>query len=286
MAISHYSSPWRRFETRCPGTAVSKRRRLCQPLTPSLSLRMFACFASSQHEMAWNESTVIGTTGTYCDPDVVAGCDPRDQSSFWPPAPPGFSTEAVRVIGSIFTFLAIAASIGYYQTLLKSKQSKNLLPASATVLGSNLGLPFVLEIIGLLVHPFPFILSLGMSDPGLYLAFLLIPLLRCALLLRIVRYHSPLNSSNGRFIGALTNVEFDGSFILKTVLKERPVSVLIAALLATVLASAYAIHVIESIECSFYRSLGCPPLTMGDSLWLIIITGLTVGYGDVVAHTL
>jgi hypothetical protein len=236
--------------------------------------------------MAWNESTVVGTTGTYCDPDVTAACDPRDQAAFWPPATPGFSAEAVRVIGSVLTLLAISACVAYYQTLLKSKQSKNLLPASATVLGSSLGAPFVFELLGLLVHPFPFILSLGLADPGLYLAFLLIPLLRCVLLLRVVRYHSPLNSSNGRFIGALTNVEFDGSFILKTVLKERPVSVLLVALLAILMASAYAINVIESIECSFYRSLGCPPLTLADSLWLVVITGLTVGYGDVVAHTL
>ncbi|KAA0162154.1 hypothetical protein FNF31_03389 [Cafeteria roenbergensis] len=263
---------------------ILKRLRFWADVEAGMALAGLAA-SVLQHQMNWAASTAVGVTGIYCDPDASPGCDPRDQAAFWPPAAPSFSSEAVRVVGSVLTAGAIGACLAYYQALLRSKMAKNLVPPSATLLGSSLGLPVLLECLCLLAHPFPFITSLGLPDPGLYLALVLIPLLRCAIMLRVVRFHSPLNSSNGRFIGALTNVEFDGSFILKTVLKERPVSVLLLTLGGLVLASSFAIHVIESVECAFYRSLGCAPLTFLDSVWLVVITGLTIGFGDVTAST-
>jgi hypothetical protein len=238
-----------------------------------------------QHEMAWSESTKIGLTGVYCDPDAIAGCDPRDEAAFWPPTAPSFSSEAVRVVSTVLSIGAVAACAMYYGALVMSKKAKNTLPPHATVLGSYLALPFLLEVIVLGVHPFPTMFSWNLTTPNFYLVVLLLPLLRFGLILRFVRYHSQLNSSNGRFIGALTNVEFGSSFILKTVLKERPVTVMIVSLVALIGAAAYAVRVIESVECAFYRDLGCPPMTMESATWLVIITMLTIGYGDVVPVT-
>lgn len=84
---------------------------------------------------------------------------------------------------------------------------------------------------------------------------------------------------------ALTNVEFDSSFILKTVLKDRPATLLGAVLVLCLFAAAYMIRMVESLECSYYPSLGCAPLSFADALWLVVVTTLTIGYGDLVPHT-
>ena len=84
---------------------------------------------------------------------------------------------------------------------------------------------------------------------------------------------------------ALTNVEFDSSFILKTVLKDRPATLLGAVLVLCLFATAYMIRMVESLQCSYYPALGCAPLSFADALWLVVVTTLTIGYGDLVPHT-
>lgn len=80
------------------------------------------------------------------------------------------------------------------------KQAKNLLPARSSVFSSSLALPFVLEVTLLLIHSFPGINKVS-NNPSFYLAFNVIMFLRLAFTARIVKYHSTLYSSNGRFIG-------------------------------------------------------------------------------------
>ncbi len=80
------------------------------------------------------------------------------------------------------------------------KQSKNLLPPSATVMNSALRGQFLLESLILIIHVFP-----GIEDvsplPSFYLSFNVLMFLRIWYLGRLVKYHSHLYSSNGRFIG-------------------------------------------------------------------------------------
>lgn len=202
---------------------------------------------------------------------LLSQCSPSSSSS---------SSSSLSLSPSSVIFL-----VKFYSSQLDLKKSHNLVPMNTTLLNSSYRWPFILEFLAVAVHIFPGLESLSDSNPSYYLFFTLWMFVRIFLILRVVRYRSRLNSSNGRFIGALTNVEFGDSFILKTILKEQPIPVLVTSLSLLLFISGFCVRMIESLQCATYRDLECIPLSFWDSLWLLVVTTLTIGYGDIVPST-
>ena len=67
---------------------------------------------------------------------------------------------------------------------------------------------------------------------------------------------------------ALTNVEFDSSFILKTALKHNPVWFMTVCLVTLFVSAGYSIRLIDSLMCVARVELNCAPKSFWDAQWL------------------
>lgn len=238
----------------------------------------------SQHELAWVWNTEVAY-GRFCNPLTDAGCDPRRQAQFYPPTEGSRILDGIRIGITVLTLLAIVATYRIHSLALGEQVLRNLMPQGSTLLGTSRRWAFFAEVLLVAVHVFPSIEQAVPDDPGLYIFCCLFMFARIGFATRVGRYYSRLNTSNGRFVSALTNVEFGGSFIFKTVLKEHPVELMLSSLVLLLFVSGYAVRMVESLECAHNLSLDCYPMTLADALWLVVITALTVGFGDVVPST-
>lgn len=97
--------------------------------------------------------------------------------------------------------------------------------------------------------------------------------LRLLLLFRVVRYRSQWYSAGATFIGALNRVHFNLFFVIKAMTHLSPFRLLFGVLIPTALGLAYSIWVFERESHSRH-------INFGDTVWLLLITMTTVGYGD------
>ena len=234
-----------------------------------------------QLELCWH----YNTSGFFplcrsTDPDW---CDPRMQAQIFPIRNGQLVVNIVRGLISATTIASLFYGFRYYSALWDLMKLRNLAPQKVSFWGSGkLFWEYLLEMAFLLVHSFPGIDNIDDKHPSFLIAMNLGMFGRLVLFTRVLRYHSPLNTSNGRFIGSLTNVDFSTSFIVKTTLKDSPVKFVTLTFLMLILVSSYSLHIVDSYMCATYESMKCEPVSFFDSCWLLVITILTVGYGDVV----
>ncbi len=217
----------------------------------------------------------------------------------WPLRPPQDeikeSLNNVRWAISILTIASIMYLYKFYKAQLGILILKNILPADSTFFTSAVFFRFILEAFFLSIHPFPYVDSLPLKSPHIYLAFTLFPFARVIYAGRIVSFFSSLNSANGRFIGALTCVDFTSSFFLKATLRQNPLKCICCCWSVLLVFAGYSLYVTERLVCSYERSaLGLnDPLACGgnellsfwNAQWILIITISTIGYGDVYPYT-
>ena len=96
---------------------------------------------------------------------------------------------------------------------------------------------------------------------------------------------SPLNSNSGRFIGSFTNIEFTDLFFLKTWLKDNPFQAMLLAITALLFTCSYMVYLAERTHPVNCDEPSGKFSTYFNSIWLIIVTVFTVGYGDIAPQT-
>ncbi|KAM9310366.1 intermediate conductance calcium-activated potassium channel protein 4 isoform 2-T2 [Pholidichthys leucotaenia] len=103
--------------------------------------------------------------------------------------------------------------------------------------------------------------------------------LRLYLVHRAILLHSKvLLSASYRSIGSLNNINFTFRFVLKVLMNKHPARTLLAFILFFWLTASWMLTLCE-------RQTQKPTGHMSTALWLIAITFLTVGYGDVAPST-
>ncbi|KAJ7308164.1 hypothetical protein JRQ81_008680 [Phrynocephalus forsythii] len=96
--------------------------------------------------------------------------------------------------------------------------------------------------------------------------------LRLYLIGRVMLLHSKLfTDASSRSIGALNKINFNTRFVMKTLMTICPGTVLLVFSISSWIIAAWTVRVCES------NFLG--------AMWLISITFLSIGYGDMVPHT-
>ncbi|KAK4473210.1 hypothetical protein MN116_002746 [Schistosoma mekongi] len=102
---------------------------------------------------------------------------------------------------------------------------------------------------------------------------------RLYLLFRVMLLHSKLFTDAGsRSIGAMNKVNFNTRFIFKTLMTMCPGKLLLGFILCLWIVYSWTLRACES----FYDTENGSLL---NSMWLIAVTFLSIGYGDIVPHT-
>ncbi|TYZ62273.1 hypothetical protein PybrP1_011392 [[Pythium] brassicae (nom. inval.)] len=193
--------------------------------------------------------------------------------------------HALRVLISFSTAILLYYVYRYYAAECEVMKIKNIVPPQATVLSSSLRWSLLFELLVLCVHPFPGLEAVDPRWPNLVVATSLLMFARIALILRAMRARSSFNSSNGWFIGSLTNVDFTLAYYVKATLKNHPWRWLGFCTSALLVVASYSLFVVERFLCAFASDACCEPMALADAVMSLVMTALTIGFGDVVPHT-
>ncbi|XP_059205944.1 small conductance calcium-activated potassium channel protein 1-like [Centropristis striata] len=151
-----------------------------------------------------------------------------------------------------------------------------------------------LELAAVAIHPYPVGLMeyfevtfhhtksrLILSETELEIVLALPMFLRLYLLGRAMMLHSRLfTDTASRSIGALNKIHFNTRFVGKTLMTTYPGTVLMIFSVSLWIVAAWGLHVCERHHN--YRDLSSNYM---EALWMISVTFLSIGYGDVVPHT-
>ncbi|XP_070702560.1 small conductance calcium-activated potassium channel protein 1-like [Pempheris klunzingeri] len=151
-----------------------------------------------------------------------------------------------------------------------------------------------LELAAVAIHPYPVGLMayfqqtfhhtrsrLSLSETELEIILALPMFLRLYLLGRAMMLHSRLfTDTASRSIGALNKIHFNTRFVGKTLMTTYPGTVLMIFSVSLWIVAAWGLHVCERHHN--YRDLSSNYM---EALWMVSVTFLSIGYGDVVPHT-
>ncbi|XP_070777244.1 small conductance calcium-activated potassium channel protein 1-like [Enoplosus armatus] len=151
-----------------------------------------------------------------------------------------------------------------------------------------------LELAAVAIHPYPVGLMayfqqtfqhiparLSLSETELEIVLALPMFLRLYLLGRAMMLHSRLfTDTASRSIGALNKIHFNTRFVGKTLMTTYPGTVLMIFSVSLWIVAAWGLHVCERHHN--YRDLSSNYM---EALWMVSVTFLSIGYGDVVPHT-
>jgi len=106
--------------------------------------------------------------------------------------------------------------------------------------------------------------------------------LRLYLIARVMLLHSRLfTDASSRSIGALNKINFNTRFVMKTLMTICPGTVLLVLSISLWIIAAWTIR-----ACERYHDIDSVNSGFLSSMWLIAITFLSIGYGDMVPNTL
>ncbi|XP_054142598.1 small conductance calcium-activated potassium channel protein 1 isoform X2 [Melozone crissalis] len=150
-----------------------------------------------------------------------------------------------------------------------------------------------LELLVCAIHPIPgqylftwtarlaftYAASVAHADVDIILS---IPMfLRLYLIGRVMLLHSKLfTDASSRSIGALNKINFNTRFVMKTLMTICPGTVLLVFSISSWIIAAWTVRV-----CERYHDKQEVTSNFLGAMWLISITFLSIGYGDMVPHT-
>ncbi|XP_035996929.1 small conductance calcium-activated potassium channel protein 1b [Fundulus heteroclitus] len=150
-----------------------------------------------------------------------------------------------------------------------------------------------LELLVCAVHPIPgqyvftwtarlaFSYTASVADADVDILLSVPMFLRLYLIGRVMLLHSKLfTDASSRSIGALNKINFDTRFVMKTLMTICPGTVLLVFSVSCWIIAAWTVRV-----CERYHDAQEVTSTFLGAMWLISITFLSIGYGDMVPHT-
>ncbi|XP_055363798.1 small conductance calcium-activated potassium channel protein 1b isoform X2 [Betta splendens] len=150
-----------------------------------------------------------------------------------------------------------------------------------------------LELLVCAIHPIPgryvftwtarlaFSYTASIADADVDIILSVPMFLRLYLIGRVMLLHSKLfTDASSRSIGALNKINFDTRFVMKTLMTICPGTVLLVFSVSCWIIAAWTVRV-----CERYHDAQELTSTFLGAMWLISITFLSIGYGDMVPHT-
>lgn len=159
---------------------------------------------------------------------------------------------------------------GHYRARVAIISQSGLLPRNASLYRANLLQWFTLEFALVIIHPTPFLTFGNLRDEQI---IGLVIFLRAYLLSRFLFLHSYFSSSVGRFVSGFTKITFTPNLMYRVILSERPYPLVIGSFVGVLFSIGYCLLVVERFDNPLIQ-------TYSDALWLVVVTILTIGYGD------
>ncbi|XP_035509182.1 small conductance calcium-activated potassium channel protein 1b [Morone saxatilis] len=151
----------------------------------------------------------------------------------------------------------------------------------------------VFELLICAIHPIPgqyvftwtarlaFSYTASVADADVDIILSVPMFMRLYLIGRVMLLHSKLfTDASSRSIGALNKISFDTRFVMKTLMTICPGTVLLVFSVSCWIIAAWTVRV-----CERYHDAQEVTSTFLGAMWLISITFLSIGYGDMVPHT-
>ncbi|XP_072297971.1 small conductance calcium-activated potassium channel protein 1a isoform X1 [Eucyclogobius newberryi] len=151
----------------------------------------------------------------------------------------------------------------------------------------------VLELLVCAIHPIPgqyvftwtarlaFTYTPSVADADVDIILSIPMFFRLYLIGRVMLLHSKLfTDASSRSIGALNKINFNTRFVMKTLMTICPGTVLLVFSISSWIIAAWTVRV-----CERYHDKQEVTSNFLGAMWLISITFLSIGYGDMVPHT-
>jgi hypothetical protein len=145
-------------------------------------------------------------------------------------------------------------------------------------------LKILIELLVCTIHPFPGNITTHVSDPkgnghdvSIDAILSILMLLRLYLIGKFLVVHSRLLTNTAtQSLGALNKVKINTGFIFKALMSTMPGTVLVFIMIGILLSSTWAMR-----TCEIYYHPDVDHANIFNCMWMIAITFLTVGYGDI-----
>uniref|UniRef100_A0A1I8JL70 Cytochrome b561 domain-containing protein n=1 Tax=Macrostomum lignano TaxID=282301 RepID=A0A1I8JL70_9PLAT len=197
----------------------------------------------------------------------------------------------LRSLISISTVVLVALILGYHALEIQLFSIDNCIEDWRIAITSRRVAQMLAEVCICAVHPVPNTLNFAWQT---YIPhdrtsrtvqvpvdlFLSLPMfLRLYLIFRVMLLHSKLfTDASSRSIGALNRISFNTRFVLKTLMTMFPGTVLLVFILTLWITASWLMRACESYHDMLHGNIL-------NSMWLIAITFLSIGYGDIVPNT-
>lgn len=190
----------------------------------------------------------------------------------------------LKSVVSVSTIILLFAVVMYYMTEIKLRLTDNELDDwRLLVTFPNVNYKVFLEILICAIHPLPINVTFPISGPDGRTDHVssdgvlsILMMLRVYLLGRVAVVHDTLLSGSAtRSLSALNGVLIDALFVFKALMASNPGSVLIFIMISILLINSWAMR-----NCETFYQFERDNTNFSNSMWIVSITFLTVGYGD------
>ncbi|XP_070558128.1 intermediate conductance calcium-activated potassium channel protein 4-like [Ptychodera flava] len=191
--------------------------------------------------------------------------------------PPSFTIVFILKIAiSVDSVLTVAALYYFYYKQCRMLIIKHHLPETATVLTSPLRGYYLVELFVCAFHVPPLL------DTYVPAELQLLIFLRFYLTARYMREHNEMaKSKSTRFLASVMQTELQSSFLIKSYFLKHPFVMIFIFYCLNIFGVGYAVFAFDraSSRDNHYN-------TFQDSVWMLVVTMTTLGFGDVAPESL